>query len=167
MSQTYNTSELAKANVLLDATRYAIATPKKRYQFSEFCTAHNFPTFSSGGRYNQEYKNLNGEWHILLKRYQNKATLCAFLEERIRFLSAADEERSKAHIQLNSDVVPTTDHIAISVAPVTTAVEKDQVDFRPTDFVKPEFNHTKISISSVIASVMCFSGLCLVRACFS
>ena len=87
----YDTSDLAKAKVLLDATRYAIATPKKRYQFSEFCLSHNFPTFAAQGKYNQDYKNLNGEWHILLKRYNSKQDLCVYLEERIRSLSSCEE----------------------------------------------------------------------------
>ena len=87
----YDISDLAKTKVLLDATRYAIATPKKRYQFSEFCLSHNFPTFAAQGKYNQDYKNLNGEWHILLKRYNSKEELCKYLEQRINSLTSCEE----------------------------------------------------------------------------
>jgi hypothetical protein len=88
----YDTSDLAKAKVLLDATKYAIATSKKRYQFSEFCAKHNFPTFATEGRLNQEYKNLNGEWHILLRRYNDKEALCRYLEGLIQSLTVVERK---------------------------------------------------------------------------
>jgi hypothetical protein len=151
---SYDTSELAKARVLLDATVYALNTPKKRYQFSEFCTKHNFPTFASPGRNNQEYKNLNGEWHILLKRYKSKEDLCKYLEERVSNLTVIQHKKRSngtvdefTHDKLIETVEGTKDHVIIPV------VEEGLASVEQTHM-------------NMFIPLTCFIGLYLIRLCF-
>lgn len=150
---SYDTSDLAKTHVLLDATRFALNTPKKRYQFSEFCSKHNFPNFSSIGRYNQDYKNLNGEWHILLKRYPNKVDLINVLESRIESLSAV--------LKVNDSVLKVAD----SVEPISVVVEYERTPNSDT-IVATTVTHNKINANYLFTTMLLISVFYFVRACF-
>ena len=152
MSQiVYDISELAKAKVLLDATQCALKTPKKRYQFSEFCAVHNFPTFSSVGRNNQEYKNLNGEWHILLRRYTDKADLCKYLEARIQSLTKTELS------EVPSEPIVSADYVAVPVVGSQDCVEPNL----------PEKHHgDKQQYSGFYIPLLSFASLYLIRMCF-
>ena len=137
----YDISDLAKTKVLLDATRYAIATPKKRYQFSEFCLSHNFPTFAAQGKYNQDYKNLNGEWHILLKRYNSKEELCAYLEQRINSLTSCEE-------------------VVINMPLIAEPLDSAFIQDLKTDFIQP------VEKSAFITTLLCFIAIYIVITYF-
>ena len=146
---SYDTSDLAKTHVLLAATRFALSTPKKRYQFSEFCSKHNFPNFSSIGRYNQDYKNLNGEWHILMKRYPNKVDLISVLETRIQSLSAV--------------LKPVSDAEAVSIVEQDRLVERDP---NSDNIVPTNFTHNKMNAEYLFTTILLISAFYFVRACF-